>query len=138
MPTTIRDAILAEKLAASKNRAVAVRALKKQESRERRRRRRANRREAHKAAQAVRTTTQAPSASQVLRGSLIAWLSMHDLRLVPIIEQAVTIKDEKIILTFGENIPKTLRNLRGIRKIAKRCGFKMVLISEGRAARFTA
>jgi len=140
MPTTIRDAILSEMLGASKNRAVAVRALKYQESRERRRKRREKRREANLAAQTARqgdaASDGALSAPQLMRGSVIAWLSRHDPRLAPIIDRNITVDGDIIILRFAEEIRQTRQGIRDLRIIAQRCGYKMTVIEGGAAARF--
>lgn len=140
MPTTTRDAILAEKLTASKNRAVVVRALKHQKSREERRRKRDKRREANRAALTTRTgdegNTAALSPSQLMRGSVIAWLSRHDPRLAPIIDECITVRGETVYLRFDDRIKQTRQGLRDLRNIADRCGYKMRLIRGGTAARF--
>jgi hypothetical protein len=131
------DAILTEILAASRNHAVAVRAQTQAKTRKGRRKSRVKRRADHKAAQTVRQSATAQSASMTLRGSIVAWLSRHDQRLAPIINDNIVDVGEKVILNFNSEVTKSLQTLRDLREIATRCGFKMNLICKGHAVRFS-
>lgn len=131
MSSKTRDKIIREHLAASKNRAIVLRAAKHREARQERRRGRAKRRAARQTEMGMQPATAALSAAQVLAGSLVAWLSRHDPRLSTIIRDAMKIEDGRLLLPFSEAVPKTIQNVRDVRAIASRCGFKMTLTRSG-------